>query len=139
MKLSWPKNQRSKGFSIEENPYLNIPSKSFKVFRKNGGKLYSEGEKLDHFYRLIEGEVLLTKKDQLGRNILLLKVNQEDLLGFQAIQNSNVSTHTAHIHKPSRFMKIPLSLVTALPNFHDKLIQQLVAHLDQIEKVTLSI
>lgn len=121
--------------------HYEIPqSKEVKLLSKRFGKLYREGQKMDCAYILLDGEVTLAKKNELGKNIPIESVKVGDILGLHALQNSGRSTHSIRIKRSSKFLAIQLTSISTyleqLPAFRHAVVHQLIDHLDAIDGMT---
>ncbi|MCE7993993.1 MAG: cyclic nucleotide-binding domain-containing protein [Roseivirga sp.] len=105
-----------------------------RVIDKIYGDLYQEGERLNELFFLIQGKVVLTKKNEWGKRVRLLSIGKGCFLGLQSLQNANISSHSAKVCQPSRLLIIPLlslpDFIGRWPLLRQQIMSQLIHHID---------
>lgn len=111
--------------------------RGIRVVDKIYGDLYKEGERLNELFFLIQGKVVLSKKNEWGRRVRLPSMGKGRFLGLQSLQNANVSSHSAKVCQPSRLLIIPLvslpDFIGRWPSLRQQIISQLINHLDSVQ------
>lgn len=116
---------------------VNAPDQKIRLVDKFYGELYREGDELNELFFLIQGKVLLTKRNEWGRKVRLPSIRKGSFLGLQGLQHAGVSSHSAKICQPSRLLIIPLvnlpDFINRWPELKEQIIAQLISHLDLLQ------
>jgi len=107
-----------------------------KTIKKFYGRLYKEGEKLNQLFLLIEGKVLLSKKNEQGLKIELPPIESGSFIGLQCLRGFHLSSHSARVSRPSKLLVIPYvrlpDFVKRWPDVKGHMRNQLISQVDKL-------
>jgi CRP-like cAMP-binding protein len=99
--------------------------------------LYKEGDLINQIYYLIQGKVILYKKNHFGKTHKLPQIKDGTFLGLSALFDSSEITHSATVISTSLLLVIPTyqfkDLINRWPILKRQVIFQLIDQLDQTE------
>ncbi|MFT7149059.1 MAG: CRP-like cAMP-binding protein [Nonlabens sp.] len=117
-------------------PPTVMVDEDIKTIEKFYGRLYKEGEKLNQLFLLVEGKVLLSKKNEKGRKVKLPPIESGSFFGLQSLRGFHLSSHSAWVSRPSKLLVIPYDrlpdFIKRWPAVKDHMISQLISQVDKL-------